>query len=88
MAGGRGIFTATLLPSGAVLVIGGFNGEVGVASAELFDAATGVWTPTEGLHEGRFQHTATLLPDGSVLVAGGSLFPGSDALGSAEIYIP
>src|SRR3954452_12870109 len=68
----RTAHTATLLPSGKVLVAGGrdANGDA-LASAELYDPLTGAWTPTGSLNTARFDHTATLLPNGKVLVAGG-----------------
>ena len=78
--------TATLLPSGKVLVAGGNNSSGPLASAELYDPASGTWTATGSLAAARDQHTATLLPDGQVLVAGGT--DNSDALASAELYDP
>ena len=63
--------TATLLPNGKVLVAGGFNGSGSLASAELYDPASGTWTATGSLDTARDSHTATLLPNGKVLVAGG-----------------
>ena len=72
----RGIHTATLLPDGKVLVAGGnhnslYEPTAAQSSAELYDPATGIWTPTGSLNAARSTHTATLLPSGKVLVAGG-----------------
>ena len=70
-----------------VLVAGGIEGDIYLASAELYDPATGTWSDTDSLSTGREFHTATLLPNGKVLVAGGR---GSDfvELASAELYDP
>jgi hypothetical protein len=46
--------TATLLPNGKVLVVGG----VGLSSAELYDPATGAWTLTGFMHGDRAYRTA------------------------------
>src|SRR5205809_4947782 len=62
--------TATLLPSGKVLVAGGVNGS-DLHSTELYDPATGTWTATGSLGTAHKNHTATLLPNGKVLLAGG-----------------
>jgi Kelch motif len=61
-----------LLPNGKVLVAGGsdFNFNP-LASAELYDPASGTWTATGSLNTARFLQTATLLPNGKVLVAAG-----------------
>ena len=59
--------TATLLPTGQVLVAGGQGG----GSAELYDPATGRWAATGSMGTALSSHTATLLPSGQVLVAGG-----------------
>src|SRR5262249_13866999 len=64
--------TATLLPDGRVLVVGGEQGRGNpLASAELYDPATGTFSETSSLSTARDGHTATLLPNGLVLVAGG-----------------
>jgi N-acetylneuraminic acid mutarotase len=80
--------TATLLNDGRVLVAGGTIGTSsaggGLASAEIFNPATGAWTATGSMSQGRTDHTATLLPGGEVLVAGGQ-GAGDDV---AELYDP
>ena len=93
MAEPRSAHTATLLPDGRVLVVGGIGRFVSpmetrmLDSAELFDPATGRWTSAERSSDPRSGHTATLLPDGTVLVAGGSLGFGR-TVASAELYDP
>ncbi len=83
----RYFHTATLLPSGKVLVAGGFRGAY-LASAELYDPATGIWSATGGMAAARDEQTATLLPSGKVLVTGGSGTTGDSTLTSAELYDP
>jgi acyl-coenzyme A thioesterase PaaI-like protein len=76
--------TATLLPSGKVLLAGG---QVGGTSAELFDPTMGTFAATGSMSDSRFSHTATLLSTGKVLVIGG--VGASDApVSTAELYDP
>ena len=64
--------TATLLNNGMVLMAGGYTATDGyLASAELYNPATGTFTPTGSLNTARDCHTATLLNNGMVLMAGG-----------------
>jgi hypothetical protein len=84
--------TATLLNNGKVLIAGGM-GPSGVradsfalASAELYDRATGTFTLTGSLNKDRQNHTATLLKNGKVLIAGGQ-GPGGNLV-SAELWDP
>ena len=88
MAAARWGHTATVLQDGRVLVTGGADmsdGYDNLKSAELYDPATGRFTPTGSMSVGRAEHTATLLEDGRVLIAGGT---NSIGLDSAEIYDP
>ncbi len=76
--------TATLLPSGTVLVAGGQDNDGNyLSSAELFDG-TSSFAATGSMTTARYYHTATLLPSGKVLVAGGDA--GSGSLPSAELF--
>jgi len=88
MSTGRYAPTATLLNDGRVLVAGGgtSDGGAAVSSADVYDPATGVFTPTTGsMSTGRYHHKATLLNNGRVLLTGGTS-DGGTALSSAEIY--
>jgi hypothetical protein len=92
--------TATLLADGRVLVAGGpqlFRNTDDPPTAELYDPATGTWTPTGQLNQGRYQHTATRLTDGNVLVTGGTCpigfcrggpEPSGETKVSSELYHP
>ena len=88
LATARNGHTATLLPNGKVLVAGGRNGNSILASAELYDPASGTWSATGSLVFARGAHTATLLPNGRVLIAAG-VGPGGVqefVLATAELY--
>ena len=61
----RDSHTATRLADGRVLAVGGTNSGWPVASAEIYDPSTGVWTRSaSALVKSRSLHTATLLGDG------------------------
>jgi hypothetical protein len=67
--------TATLLPNGRVLIVGGNDWTGGLttyhSSAEIYDPATGRFSPTGSMWSVRYSHTAAMLSDGRVLVVGG-----------------
>jgi hypothetical protein len=92
--------TATLLKDGKVLVTGGTHSlgipgcrigycwtSIALASAEIYDPATGKFTQTGSMSVRRATHTATLLGNGKVLVAGGDNGNGT-TFATAELYDP
>jgi hypothetical protein len=87
MSTGRTSHTASLLPSGKVLIAGGSDcfgynyGSCLLSSAEVYDPGLGTFTATGSMSVSRVAHTATLLTNGKVLVTGGPA-------ASAELYDP
>ena len=80
---GRVYHTASLLPDGRVLIVGGWTGfgsslssatysGTPVGIAELYDPATGAFAVAGTLMTARFSHAAATLSDGKILFAGGS----------------
>ena len=86
----RASHTATVLPDGRVLIVGGLDGSRTLASALLVDPVSGSVRATGSLQSRRARHTATLLKDGRVLVAGGQAVSGTTMtpLESVEIFDP
>jgi hypothetical protein len=88
--------SATSCGNPRVLIAGGERGVAGtdlvyLATAELFDPATGTFTATGSLSAPRERHTSTLLSNGKVLIAGGlSVGQGSTASlpAAAELFDP
>jgi hypothetical protein len=85
--------TATMLPDGRVLVVGGLTVTLrdgGLfpsqpTGAEIYDPKTDRWSATAPMGSSRLGQTATLLPDGRVLIAGGQ-DNGLAMFNSTEIY--
>jgi hypothetical protein len=80
-------YTATALPDGRVVIAGGWDGSKRLASAEIYDPATGKFSPTGPMTTAREGQTATLLSGGRVLIAGG-VDAGEVTVASAELYDP
>jgi hypothetical protein len=82
--------TTVLLANGRVLVSGGnkktLTTQTPLASAELYNPATGTWTATGSMSSARAGHTSTVLTNGHVVNAGGS--DAVNELDSAEQYTP
>ncbi len=95
LATARAYATATLLcqpgascPTAKLLVVGGYDYPTYLASAELYDPASGTFAATGSLQTARFSHATALLADGRVLVVGGNGSGGTSILASAELYDP
>jgi trimeric autotransporter adhesin len=85
--------TATLLPSGRVLVMGALESLGGgdyraLADAFLYDPTSDAWSAAAPMLGPRYSQTATLLTSGRVLVVGGDDATGFFNLPTAELYDP
>jgi hypothetical protein len=93
------VATATLLPEGRVVIVGGdditrcskdpshcLTPALPPGTADLYDPATGTFA-AESSFKSEQGHVATLLPDGTVLLSGGQ-GEGISTLATAEIYHP
>ncbi len=101
---GRMGHTATLLPDGKVLIVGGLDFKEGhkgdytnanqvralYKDAEVFDPASGAFAPVGNLTAPRAFHAAAALPDGKVLISGGLSAQGTSVAVSKtfEVYDP
>jgi hypothetical protein len=86
MSAARDGQTTTVLLNGKVLVAGGWNGSTLLATAELYNPATGTWTNTGSFTTARAGHQATLLRNGKVLLSGGQ--NGSTSISTCYLYDP
>lgn len=88
MGAARAAHTATTLPNGRVLIVGGFGDtETRGTGSELYDPGAKRFVAAGRMGAGRHSHTATLLPNGQILVAGGYT-AGNVVTTSAELYDP
>jgi hypothetical protein len=91
----RVIHSATLLPDGRVLVVGGLSCcregptfDFYTLSAEMYDPATDLFSPTGGMMFARGAHAAAALPDGRVLITGGNTNDPDPSPARTEIFDP
>jgi hypothetical protein len=92
--------TATLLPDGEVLIVGGLtNTEDALATAELYNPKTGIFAKAGHLTDPRIFPAITQLDNGKLLISGGEVLAFSgpirdianvvhDRLNTAELYTP
>lgn len=81
----RLLHTATLLPNGNVLFLGGASSTTYLSSAEIFITTANFFIEIGNMNTPRSEHTATLLPNGNVLIIGGINGSGN-VLNSCEIF--
>jgi len=88
MASKRSAYGAVALSSSKALLVGGTNGPSTLATAELWDAASGTFATTGSMGTPRTEMTPFMLSTGKVLVAGGSTTTGGSIIGlsTAELY--
>ena len=91
MSNPRSYATANLLASGQILVAWWLNFTNSpprgyVATADLWDPSTGLFTPTGSLFYGRCSHTSASLLNGNVLIVGGEADAGPTLY--SELYDP
>ncbi len=89
----RSEHTATLLDTGAVLIVGGRTLEEDgtltiVDSCEIYDPTSDTWTEATSIDSERYCHTATKLATGDVLVAGGIEDDSGNTTNTTYIYDP
>lgn len=82
--------TATLLPSGKILIAGGFDSsKVALNTAEIYDPANGTFVATgNNMTDARAFHTATLLLNGKVLLDSGLIDNTGNLSSTADIFDP
>ncbi|MFN7966652.1 MAG: kelch repeat-containing protein [Acidobacteriota bacterium] len=92
----RYAFTLTALAGNRAVAIGGQSQEpvphgykiTYLATAEIYDKATGLWTAAGSMSRPRQDHVAVALLDGRVLVLGGVDGTAGALLSSAELFNP
>lgn len=83
--------TSTVLPGDKILVVGGISddaeqGEIPLATVEMYDHATQTWRMMGSLNAARYSHVATPQINGGVFIAGGN--DGAGRLASTEQFDP
>ncbi len=89
MTTARGNHSSALLYTGQVLVAGGLTGPgnalVLTPTAELYNPASGTFTPTGNMTIARGHYAGIVLGDGTVFISGGATLPAGT---NADIYNP
>lgn len=83
LAQARSHHSATPLSDGSVLIAGGSGASTALASAELWNAATGRWVLAKNMQAARFHHAGVRIADDRILLLGGT---NGGVLASVEAY--
>ncbi len=67
----HGLHTASLLPDGRVMLVGGLTLTTSLSAVTFYNPSTKAWSSGPNLQQARGLHAATTLPNGGVLVVGG-----------------
>jgi Kelch motif len=78
-------FGCWLLPSGKVLVAGGWS-TAAIASSEIYDPAMNTWTFTGSLNQARFYGGDNTSGSGKIVMMGGAVSSPSTVTNTIEIY--
>ena len=85
----RSSHTATVLPTGNVLITGGVGvGPSVLNTAVIYNPQTNACISFPAMATARFNHTATLLQNGKVLITGGQTDTAGTATNNAELFDP
>jgi uncharacterized protein YjbI with pentapeptide repeats len=89
MTTARGNHSSALLYNGQILVAGGLTGPgtalVLTGTAELYNPATGTFTPTGSMSIPRGHYAGIVLDDGTIFISGGATLPAGT---NADVYNP
>src|SRR5262249_26437974 len=86
MADARYSSTATLLPTGLVLVAGGRTPAGDTSNAEVFDSSAATFAPAGTLFAARRELSATILASGRAIVCGGYDDVTASVIGNADLF--
>ena len=88
MTSARSLHTATALANGTVLIAGGYDStSATLATAEIYDPITGLFSATGSMGSARVAAEAARLRNGRILMVGGQDATGK-AIASVELYDP
>jgi hypothetical protein len=83
---GRSVATATELPDGNVIIIGGYGDDNVLKSTEIYNPMFGTFTKGPEMNFNRLGHSSTMLRNGKIIICGGASYEGHQ--NRVEFYDP